>query len=94
MFKPVMRLSHGCGSTPMCTSISVYIREGWDVHWGYDLDFEKPMAIHGHILTEAKGKARPKEGLPPRGADGRRPLPGRTLSATATSARAEEVKSA
>ncbi|CAJ1404968.1 unnamed protein product [Effrenium voratum] len=33
-------------------------------------------------VVAAKGKARPKEGLPPRGADGRRPLPGRTLSAT------------
>ena len=36
----------GCGSTPLvpfwgrCTTHLVYFSGDWDVHWGYDLDFD------------------------------------------------------
>ena len=49
---PSKKGAYGCGSKPMvpfwsrCTPIFVYFSGDWDVHWGYDLDFDtQPYSI-------------------------------------------------
>ena len=50
----------GCGSKPMgshfgvgAPSILVYFSRDWDVHWGYDLDFELWLRMyHLHLVSQ------------------------------------------
>ena len=56
-------LKHGCGSKPTvpfwgrCTTSLVYLSGEWDVHWGYDLDFDPHnthLSADEHVLRAVR----------------------------------------